>query len=240
MKTKFILAAIIAVLLTGCSKGTEQVIETEYTDFSFGTYAEQDESDDEEIVGAPGREVEPEIVTIGGMEYSSDITELSLHFTSLNDDDINQLKKFTKLESLTLQDCDVNTIDFIEYMPNLKSLSLRGNEITDISALSKLTDLEELDMSGNEITDISALSDMINLERLLIDNNNIADISSLSNLTNLTYLDMRFNKINDISAIEGLINLENLHMNSNSFSDITITSAIYCEEISFKLFFSTP
>jgi len=102
-------------------------------------------------------------ITIRGVRYSTNLTELDLDSMELTNEDILPLS----------------------YMTNLRWLSLYSNQISDISPLSNLTNLNHLYLFNNQISDISPLANLTNLSRLYLFNNQISDISSLSGLTNL-------------------------------------------------------
>ncbi|MGN0579089.1 MAG: leucine-rich repeat domain-containing protein, partial [Ruminiclostridium sp.] len=71
----------------------------------------------------------PETVMIGGVEYSTELTELDLSSKGLTDDDIKNLK----------------------YMTRLTYLDLKDNQISNLSPLSGLTRLTYLRMDSNQI-----------------------------------------------------------------------------------------
>jgi len=93
--------------------------------------------------GGPGSntEVNPATITIKGVEYSTDLTELALDSAELTDADIEPLK----------------------YMVNLTELSLWSNQISDISALAGLKNLTVLSLGDNRISDINPLAGLTNL-----------------------------------------------------------------------------
>ena len=72
-------------------------------------------------------------ITLGGVTFTSDVTELDLSGSGI--DDISQLAVCEQLESLDLS----------------------GNEISDLSPLVGLSALRELNVSGNKVASLSPL-----------------------------------------------------------------------------------
>ncbi len=142
------------------------------------------------------------ISDLTGLEFATNLKELSLHY--------NQITDISALSGLT----------------SLTWLGLGGNQIADISPLAGLTNLTELWLGGNQITDISALSGLTNLKRLSLDINQITDVSPLQNLTNLTDLRLRGNQITDVSPLVGLTNLTWLKLHDNLLNVSSINDYI--------------
>ena len=143
---------------------------------------------------APGPAAEVSSIVIQGVEYSTDLTELSLSERGLTDLDIEPLRLMT----------------------NLEVLDLGINQIINADAVRGLTNLKVLNLSGNNIFNISFLSGLTRLEQLILCNNNISSIDVLSGLANLTYLHLENNQIVSVSALEGLINLTHLNILTNN------------------------
>jgi internalin A len=113
-------------------------------------------------------------------------------------------------------------LDELKYFTNLESLTLRYMYIFDISFLKPLVNLEELDLMGNCIKDISVLKDLKKLKELSLDYNGISDISPLENLDKLTFLSLYRNDISDISKLKNLRNLKALWITDNNISNIKV------------------
>lgn len=165
-----------------------------------------------------------EFITIKGVQYSTNLTELKINGISLCNEDIKDLDKMVNLKVLEL--CAYDYIDSTtglwvgdwDYYKNVKKE--RGT-ITDISVLKNLVKLEELSLNGNEISDISILENLKNLKVLELTFNNIKDIDALRNLSNLTNIDLLDNNVNNISALNKLTKLEYLRIDDNPVSDIS-------------------
>ena len=162
------------------------------------------------------------IIIIKGIEYSTDIAELDLSLKELTNDDIEPLRKMTKLINLNLALNQISDISPLKGLINLTSLSLWYNNINDISFIGNLTNLKTLYLFNNQISDISPLSGLTNLFSLDLSGNQIDDINVLSSLTNLAFLDLRQNKISDISPLKELTKLFSLHLSGNPLSQSQI------------------
>ena len=150
----------------------------------------------------------PDYIWIQGVQYSTELTELSITSHFLTNDDIEQLV----------------------YMVNLTSLTLRGPStepagyITDITPLAGLTNLETLILNNFRISDVSPISGLTNLRRLVLNNNQISDISPLYGFAGLWGLELNNNLISDISPIVGIFHphaFPNLALSYNQISDLS-------------------
>ena len=141
----------------------------------------------------------PFYVTIGGEQFSTELTIVRLAGRNLTSADITQLR----------------------YMVNLTEIHLSGNQITDLTPLANLTNLTWLELGGNQISDISPIANLTNLYLLDFQNNQISDISPLANLINLRILSLNFNQVSDLTPLSGLVDLDILALWDNQITDIT-------------------
>ncbi|MDQ1354191.1 MAG: internalin, partial [Acidobacteriota bacterium] len=114
---------------------------------------------------------------------------------------------FRNLHLLSLRDCQLTDISFIQELSQLTHLSLTWIEITDISSLQVLSQLTELNLDITYITDFSPLQGLSQLKHLSLGANQITDISFLQGLNKLTELILAYNQITDISLLQGLSQL---------------------------------
>ena len=171
-----------------------------------------------------------EITDITGLEYATELIELSLNDNLI--DDISPLVALTELRILSLERNAIDDIGAdddigpLAALTQLTELSLNENAIEDISplaALAALTELRILSLDQNVIEDISplaALAALTELRILSLDQNVIDDISSLADLTQLTALSLNENAIEDITPLESLTQLTELSLNENAIEDI--------------------
>ena len=82
----------------------------------------------------------------------------------------------------------------------LDSLSLRNNKLTSIDELSTLGGLDELDLSGNQIRNVDALKNVRGLRVLNLSGNPISDCSCLRILTNLNSLNLTDTEVSEESV----------------------------------------
>lgn len=111
------------------------------------------------------------------------------------------------LETLTINDKNIESISGLEYATNLKSLNLSNNNIIDITPISTLMNLRILNISHNYITNLESLSGLSNLTYLNVSDNQIMNIDSLNSLGELVYLNISNNQICNLSNLSELSKL---------------------------------
>lgn len=160
--------------------------------------------------------VEAEEITLGGVTFLSDVTELDLSGKEI--DDISELSKCIGLTKLNLKDNHVSDLTPLVDLPNLTWLCLWNNEVTDLSPLMGLTTLEYLDADANQITKITALSGLTGLKELYLSGNPLKSVSPLINLTELNKLGLKNTGLDDgdLGALTVLINLQELYIEDNA------------------------
>ncbi|CAL6079392.1 leucine-rich_repeat domain-containing protein [Hexamita inflata] len=137
----------------------------------------------------------------------------------------------TKIQQLSLQNCDIGHIGGIQQMTQLTLLQLTINDIKDICVLSYLVNLEELDLSNNKIECITALSSLKKLRILNLTNNLIYDIQSLSGLQKLRMLFISQNRVINVFALRFLVDLKELNLSHNRI--INVNSLKYLQNLTF-------
>ncbi|MDR1616792.1 MAG: leucine-rich repeat domain-containing protein [Syntrophomonadaceae bacterium] len=95
----------------------------------------------------------PDYITIQGVQYSTDLTELNLRNAGLTAADIEPLRYMTNLETLDLSENNISDLSVLAGLSNLGRLDLRNNKISDLRALAGLSNLTELHLDGNNISD---------------------------------------------------------------------------------------
>ena len=158
-------------------------------------------------------------VRIGNEVYSTGLEQLDLSGKSLNNSDIEQLRKMKNLVSLDLSDNKINDISVLEELTDLTWLSLTKNQIGSIGVLKTLNKLTVLDLRNNRISNISVLEGLTDLTWLGLAGNKISDIGALEGLTGLTELYLEFNQISDIGVLNNLTNLTELRLYGNQISE---------------------
>lgn len=136
-----------------------------------------------------------EELTIGGVSFLSDVTELDLSGKHIKD--ISDLAKCTQLQTLNLKDNEVSDLSALEGLTNLTWLCLWNNDVTDVTPLAQLLDLTYLDLSDNDITNINTLSSLTNLTELYLSDNDISGYSALLTMKSLKKLGLQDTSLTD-------------------------------------------
>ena len=179
-----------------------------------------------------------QIVRLTGLEYATNLKELSLVYNNISDltpltglrltelwlwdnlvTDLSPLFNMTTLTHLDLGYNRISDISPLEKLTRLKWLELSGNQISDITPLSNLSQLTLLEAFRNQITDVTPLANLTRLEHLKIQYNAISDITPLSNLSQLTLLEAFRNQITDVTPLANLTRLEHLKIQDNAIVD---------------------
>ncbi|CAL5993755.1 leucine-rich_repeat domain-containing protein [Hexamita inflata] len=137
----------------------------------------------------------------------------------------------TKIQQLSIQNCDIGHIGGIQQMTQLTLLQLTGNDIKDIGVLSNLVNLEELDLSNNKIECITAFSSLKQLRILNLTNNLVYDIQSLSGLQKLRMLFISQNRVINVFMLRFLVDLKELNLSHNRI--INVNSLKYLQNLTF-------
>lgn len=124
---------------------------------------------------------------------------------------------FSPLKSLkNIKDIRINSVELKNLNSfkdlDLETLSLQENDINDIIAINDINISDRLDLDNNNISDISSLSHLNELVTLYLLGNPIEDISALPNLRKLEALHLRGTKVKDISPLKNLSNLHRLYI----------------------------
>ena len=184
--------------------------------------------------------------TIDTLSHLSSLTKLvalDLSGSSFPADDLAVLSSLPALNSLTLANCSLSTIQALEGAKNLTYLDLRNNTIRNLNVLSAMSTLMQLHLDHNAVTDLAALSSLENLTHLTVnynaltsltpltgciklthleaDHNQISTLSGVNKLSLLTHLSVDYNHLINVSALAGLTELTNLSIASNSIPDIS-------------------
>lgn len=144
-------------------------------------------------------------ITLGGVTFKSDITELDL------------------------SDKGITDISVLSECKNLVKLDLSGNEISDLYGLMNIPGLQWLDIAGNDISDLRPLMGMAKLRVLYVSANQVSSTVPLSSLTTLQQLYLSDNPVSDFSGLKNLGSLQTLGIKSTNLDD---TGLQYLEYLS--------
>ncbi len=163
----------------------------------------------------------PDFITIKGVEYSTDLTSLTLNNLGLTNEDIADLKYMLNLTELHIYQNNISDLSCIQGLTKLRTLSLFKNNISDLTPIGGLTNLTTLHLRSNNITDISPLKNLTNLTNLDLSDNSISDISALAGMKGMKLLKLNDNKIRDIGALNDMSLMDRVHLQNNEITDIT-------------------
>ncbi len=163
-----------------------------------------------------GESDEVEELTLGGVTFMSDVTELDL--SGKNITDISILAKCTNLQKLDLRDNKISDITPLMDLSELSWLCIWNNDVEDILPLMGLAKLEYLDADGNEIEDITAVSALTSLRELWLSYNDIDSFEPLEKLTQLERLGLKGTGLedSDLASLKKLKNLTELALEDNA------------------------
>jgi len=171
------------------------------------------------------------------------LDSLNLSGSDFPVEDMSIIAALPSLKSLSLADCSLSTIDYLENawslteldlsyntirnlnvlktMPNLKRLYLQHNAVHSLDVLGSLDDLEILNVGFNAISSLEPLEDCSQLTELVADNNYLSDLDGLQDLSQLELLSVDYNDISDVSVLAANEALKNVSIASNSITDIS-------------------
>ena len=137
---------------------------------------------------------------------------------------IDYLENAWSLTELDLSNNTIRNLDVLNTIPNLKKVSLQHNAINSLDVIGSLDDLEILDVSFNAVSSLKPLSECSRLTELVADNNNLTDLKGLKELSQLQVLSVDFNDISDVSSLDRNQQLKNVSIASNNITDISVLS----------------
>ncbi len=150
-------------------------------------------------------------ITIGGVTFKSDVTELDL--SGLGISDLSALAECKNLQKLNLRANAVSDLCPLMNLPELERLNVSENQLTDLRPLMGMSKLQVLNVSGNRISGTAALGSMSGLKELDLSGNAVGDFSGLKNLRNLRVLSIKNTGLTDdamgaLCSLSGLTRLE--------------------------------
>lgn len=169
----------------------------------------------------------------GVLYYSAqpvDINSTVIQEPNLCVDDFSFFSSFTELESLVLDNSNINDLSVLTQLPKLNHIALKDcDSVTSIEPLIDCMSLTSLHLTNcNNIDNLSAIAEMVNLKELIIAFSNDYDIGNLSYLESLKALETLYLLVdlNDISFLKGLQCLECLHLSIKGVMDYSAISQL--------------
>ena len=146
----------------------------------------------------------------------------SLTIQNISGMDFTILNQLPALQELDLSGCTIssNAMEAIGSLTELRKLTLNGCALTDITAFSQLTKLKEIHLSGNILEDIGILSLLLDLETVNLSNNPLTSIAGLSTCANLKYVDITDCSVGSLGALSGKGTVETVLASGNKIKNL--------------------
>ncbi|AZK45959.1 leucine-rich repeat domain-containing protein [Paenibacillus lentus] len=163
-------------------------------------------------------------VNVENFEFLYELPHLD--YLELNGVSLEELPDFNKLhlQSISISDSNVKDINFIKNWNKLVSLTLSNCQLANIEGIEQAKKLKTLRISNNPVKDLQLLSELNDLERVEINSTQIESINSLENNKNLTFLDIRNTPINTVASLSKLPKLKILLANKDKIMDLDMIS----------------
>lgn len=154
--------------------------------------------------------------------YTSDLWTVTEFTVPAEATDLSDLSHLMYLESLTITDRRIESLDFLTSMVQLKELNLGGCSVAcDLDPIGSVQTLQTLDLSGCGLSTVAGLENAVNLLHLDLSGNAIGKIAALSGMTMMETLDLSSNAVKDLSALGSMAQLKTLDLSSNSVSSVS-------------------
>jgi len=146
----------------------------------------------------------------------------SLTIQNISGMDFTILNQLPALQELDLSGCTIssNALESIGSLTELRKLTLNGCALTDITAFSQLTKLKEVHLSGNILEDVGILSLLLELETVNLSNNPLTSIAGLSTCANLKYVDITGCSVGSLGALSGKETVETVLASGNKIKNL--------------------
>lgn len=167
-----------------------------------------------------------EDITIGGVTFKSNVTQLDLSGKGITD--ISELSKCEDLEKLDLRGNSISDITPLMDIPGLKWLCIKNNRVSDLRPLMGLTRLTYLDAQNNKISSISSVASLGSIQYLYLGKNPVTSFAPLRECTNLLELGLEGTgvKDKDLSYLSSHTSLARLYLENNAELTKTAVDAL--------------
>lgn len=136
---------------------------------------------------------------VSALSQKEDLTRLFLsNNPNLN---LNSLKA-SKLEELTADNSNVESLNFLKSNPNLTNLSLNGNRLTSLAGVEAAKNLVTLSASQNKITSLNIPAAQSSLKNLNLGENELKNLEGINQFRSLDNLAVNKNKITTLALQE--------------------------------------
>lgn len=155
--------------------------------------------------------------------YTNQLWEVTEFTAPENASILVDVAMLPNLESLTIQNHAIESLDFLSSLENLKQLDLTGCRMPSdaLTVLAQLPSLTDLTLSDCALSTIAPMGGAPNLSRLDLSNNTIRNLEVLAPMSTLLELNLQHNALTDLSVLSSLKGLETLNIGYNSVSDLS-------------------
>uniref|UniRef100_A0A8C4R2U5 Dynein regulatory complex subunit 3 n=1 Tax=Eptatretus burgeri TaxID=7764 RepID=A0A8C4R2U5_EPTBU len=140
-----------------------------------------------------------------------------------------EVVQFKDVQSLTLYFHRILTIENLRHFTGLVKLQLNNNFIEKIEGLDYLENLQWLDLSFNNIRKIEGLEKLTKLEDLTLSHNNISRLENMDNLVKLNFLSIGHNDLQQLENVLYLRRFPNLY-------SLNLRGNLICEDERYDMF----
>lgn len=149
---------------------------------------------------------------VSALSQKEDLTRLFLsNNPNLN---LNTLKA-SKLEELTADNSNVESLNFLKSNPNLTTLSLNGNRLTSLAGVEAAKNLVTLSASQNKISSLDIPAAQSSLKNLNLAENELKNLEGINQFRSLDNLAVNKNKITTLALQEPNKTLTYINVSEN-------------------------
>ena len=122
----------------------------------------------------------------------------------------------------------VSSFDDLSLLPYLQSLTIRNTDIPSLNCLSSLANLVTLDLTGCRfpVDDLSVLAVLPALSDLTLAECGLSTIAALADAQNLTHLDLRDNTVRKLDPLSAMTTLQEINLSGNAVTDVKALNSL--------------
>ena len=170
-------------------------------------------------------------VTIAGVKFKKADYRIKIEDATLTHSDINNLKKFKKIDYIEFVRCDIQPVDIsaitdceLLYRLVLEDCNLSLTQMQSLD-FSEQAYLYELNLSGNpalgDFSYLKGIETLSNgLDYLYLDNTGLKELSFAEQFTNLEALSVSDNQLTDLEPLTGCIYMTQLYIGGNEIASL--------------------
>ena len=166
------------------------------------------------------------VTTLEDLKYFTGLTSLTIQ--NFQGEDFSFLSNLSQLETVDFSGSLISTqtIELLGQQANLKHLDLNTCGVSNLSGLANCSALEYLDVSNDHVTDLSPLANCANLSELYLTSNAITSLDVIATMDQLQKLDLSYNAVENLSALRSCTQLQELNLSHCSLTDISALGEI--------------